>query len=744
MLTGEEIVPARRSMDRLKNHLGPPVLLLLILIGFFWKLTLTRQFTWLENPDVAYQFIPWEQVKAAAFHQGKLPLWDPYLWGGQSLIGQMQPGLTYPLNWIFDLLPLRDGHVRFGLLNWYLVLSHWMAAFFAYWLCRDLGCGRIASYIGGLAFALSGDVGTTVWIQKLNGMIWIPLVLLFFFRAVDGRRAVLSSALCGFVLGISWLAGHHQIPLYITISVGVLWAFYALRGGVLNRKVLELAGVWIVFLAMTSALQILPAYEYGREARRWIGLPDPVGWNQVVPFTIHREFSLGLSSLFGMIVPGAHKYADLYTGPIVLSLAALGISLCWRDARVRILCVISATGFLFSLGYQNVLYGIAYALVPMIQKAREPAAAVVFLNFGAAILAAFGFDGLRRCAESVWVRRVALYLAGLGAVMLVLILGLIVSKQLTSEFDDRIVLVSLLALTIAALYLAYQKQNLGYTTLGVCCLLMLLMDLGNSTGYYYVHQMDKANTTYLRRFSENQDILRWLRKQPGPFRIQVDSQELPFNYGDWYGLEVFNGYVASLPSRLVRLGLDSPHTRMLFGNRYWVSRKPRDLDQVEVFTAGSGLKIYESPGALPRVWTVHRAVSVSSTEQISPAFEDPRFNLRATALFLGETPRRLENCGGADDAKLVRSDFDTVVIEVDMKCGGLVMLSDNYDPAWSATVDGLPALIWDADTVIRGVEAGQGQHRIEMRYRPWTVILGALMLAMSVVGLITLVLFKRE
>jgi hypothetical protein len=574
-------------------------------------------------------------------------------------------------------------------------------------------------------------------------MIWMPLVLLFFFRAVEGRRAVFSSAACGFVLGISWLAGHHQIPLYMTITVGVLWAFYALRGRTIRPGVLKLAGVWAVFLAMTSALQILPAYQYGRAAHRWIGLPDPIGWNDVVPFTIHREYSLGLVSLFGMIVPGVHKYADLYAGPIILSLAALGISLCWRDARVRILSVIALAGFLFSLGYQNVLYGMAYSLVPMIQKAREPAAAVVFLNFGAAMLAAFGFDALHRHAESIWVRRVALWLAGLGAVVLALILGLIVSKQLTTEFDDRLVLISLLALGSAALYLAYQKQNVGYTTLGVCCLLMLLMDLGNSTGYYYAHQLDKSGAAYIKHFSENQDILQWLRSQPGPFRIQVDSQDIPFNYGDWYGVETFNGYVASLPSRLTNLGLDSPHIRMLFGNRYWVSRKPRDPDQVAVYTAGSGLKIFESPRALPRVWTVHQAASVSSQEQVSPAFENPAFDPRTTVLFLGESPR-LERCGGTDDAKLVRSDFDSVVMDVDMKCGGLVVLSDNYDPAWSATIDGRAVRIWDADTVIRGVEAGPGQHRIEMRYRPWTVIFGGLMFAMSVAGLMALARFQHK
>ncbi len=39
-----------------------PFLLLLIVIGFFWKLTLTNQYSWLQSPDLAYQVVPWIPV----------------------------------------------------------------------------------------------------------------------------------------------------------------------------------------------------------------------------------------------------------------------------------------------------------------------------------------------------------------------------------------------------------------------------------------------------------------------------------------------------------------------------------------------------------------------------------------------------------------------------------------------------------------------------------------------------------
>ena len=158
---------------------------------------------------------------------------------------------------------------------------------------------------------------------------------------------------------------------------------------------------------------------------------------------------------------------------------------------------------------------------------------------------------------------------------------------------------------------------------------------------------------------------------------------------------------------------------------------------MEVFTGESGLKVYESPGAMPRVWSVHKATSVSSANELGPAFEDPELNLRTTALFLGETPR-LISCNGGDNVVLARSEFDDVVIDASMQCRGMVILSDNYDSGWSATVDGRPARIWDAYTVVRGVEVEAGRHHIEMHYSPWSVKLGAAGFGLSLLGLLAL------
>jgi hypothetical protein len=65
-----------------------PALLFAIVTLFYWKLTLSDQYSWMESPDYAYQVLPWYQFQAGEWHAGRIPLWDPYAWSGQSLIGQ--------------------------------------------------------------------------------------------------------------------------------------------------------------------------------------------------------------------------------------------------------------------------------------------------------------------------------------------------------------------------------------------------------------------------------------------------------------------------------------------------------------------------------------------------------------------------------------------------------------------------------------------------------------------------------
>ena len=317
------------------RRLGPPLLLLAIIIGFFWKLTLSSHFTWLENPDLAYQVMPWQQVQAEAFHKGKLPLWDPYLWGGQSLIGQMQPGSAYPLNWILFLVPRVHGHIRPAALEWYFVVIHYMAALFCFFLLRDLKRGFAASLLGSVAFAAGGYFATVTFPQMLNGAVWTPLVFLFALRALRGERPLTNSALSGTFLGVSLLSGHHQVPIFIGLAMVGVWLYHLARQRTWRqiRSALSCIAIFGVFALLAGGLQTLPAIEYGRLSLRWAGASHPLAWNEAVPYRVHAEYSMAPDALVGAVFPTG-------TGPcmglVALTLAIFGVARGWHDRMVRL------------------------------------------------------------------------------------------------------------------------------------------------------------------------------------------------------------------------------------------------------------------------------------------------------------------------------------------------------------------------------------------------------------------------
>jgi hypothetical protein len=132
---------------------------------------------------------------------------------GQPLLGQVS-GVAYPVNWLLGFAPFREGRLSVTTVHWYLVWPHFQAALFAYWLCRDWKRSRGASILGGLTFSLSGFMANTESPQILNGAVWLPLVVLFLFRAVRGKRPVFSAALAGALVGVMWWSGHHEVPIY--------------------------------------------------------------------------------------------------------------------------------------------------------------------------------------------------------------------------------------------------------------------------------------------------------------------------------------------------------------------------------------------------------------------------------------------------------------------------------------------------------------------------------------------------
>ena len=719
-------------------RLGPALILLALTIAVFWKVALTGQYTWLNGPDLTEQVLPFLQEEARQWHQGEFPLWDPHHWAGQSLLGQDQPGVLYPLNWLLSLAPYRHGHISLQFMNWYFVLVHYLAALFAYLLARDLALGEFASICAGASFGLSGYMGTIEWPQMLNGALWAPLVLLFAIRALNGRRPLWNMALSGAIAGFSFYGGHHQIPMYTLLCVGVFLGFYVVFRGMPLRTAALLGVVCAGFAVLIGAPQLIPSYEYWARSLRWVSSANPVGFKDQVPYVVFDLFSMNPVTVLGLVVPSTFPNITPYVGVTILSCAIFAVAANWRARMVAPFAALGIFGLFFSLGKYSVFHGILYSVVPLLDKSRNAAFAMLIANLAIAILAGFGIECLLTERESVRraARGMAIVLLSAGALIWTVLLARGVFDGDKMFQYPAFAQLALSAVFAGCLFLAWAADHIPArgAKLGLICL--VLFDIGMVTTGNYPHR--EQGWPYVDSLSAYDDLADYLHQQPGPFRIYRNSADISFNFGDWYGFDEFGGMGAGMTENMYAMNGPS-NAFPILGVSYYLSRTPKDSGSEPVFRGKAGVNIYRMPGAFPRAWVVHRVESLKDRAERFGRINAPLDQLATSSFVVGAAPQVAE-CGG-DKVQITSLRPADIEIDVNMACQGMVVVSDNFFPGWRAEVDGRGSPTYEAYSFVEGVEVPEGTHHLRLHYVPLTLYAG---LGLTVLGLVGLALLRRR
>jgi hypothetical protein len=552
----------------------------------------------------------------------------------------------------------------------------------------------------------------------INGAVWAPLVFLFQFRVERSPRPVRDAALSGMFLGISFLSGHHQVPTLVALGWLGVWIYLCVR----DRRLIGPAALSLAIAGLCGAMQILPAYEYGRLARRWAGAPEPLEWNQPVPYSVQEHYDLKAFSLLGIVFPDVKANFDPFTGVAAFSLALLAVAAAGKDARVRVLAALGLGAILYALGHNTIFQGVLYAIVPDLDKTRSPSAMVVLFQLAVAALAAFGVDHL----DSAWTRPARWCLTIFAAVTLSATVWVLFTNKLKLPYDDRVVVTAVIALLMAALLYARPSRA------PALIILLLLFELGNYSQLHLAPRNDPNQMHWLNQMRGEPDLAGYIRAQAGFPRTEVAEDLFAPNWGAYHGIEMHGGFGASATVNVLDSEYFSLGGRQTWGVRYIVGTKPPAKGVVqEVLTLSSGVKLYQRD-AFPRAWAVHEIVAENPITKTGPE------GFRRMAFMPGEPPR-LESCDTAGEkVELIEHFADRLAIRADLACGGMVILSDTFFPGWRARVDHQPAQIYQVNGAMRGVVVPRGAHTVTMRYRPVSVYLGAALTLLGV--LISLVL----
>lgn len=731
-------VPPRRFL--------PVAVLAVFAVLFFWKITLSDEYSILCLQDWGIQFYPWYQFASFEIQRNHtLPLWDPFSFSGRNFVGEMQTGVFYPGNWFVYLGRLGE-MLSVDWLHGWIVLSFVAGGWAMYRCARSAGLARAGSLIAGLSFVFGGSMSRSAASQVniFHAWLWLPVVFLFFCRALrqSGARQQLKNALlAGAAWGMSFLAGHHEPGLYIGLAVAFWTALYLVRpchaAGRTGACALLLGSALFAFLA--AAVQLLPAFQYAKTAYRWAG--DPIAPNENIPLArLESTDRVEPRSLFSLLFPGVDErgQSDIYFGVLPLLLAVYGV---WRSGRPQAWRFAALAGFslAYCLAGYAPLHGILVAASPLLRMARESIRMLAVFHFALAMLAGAGTDRLlarlgrrdRRVLGALC-RLFGLFVGLAGFVLVALTLVAILHPDASiGRWQDRFswLYYDWLMMAVALGLLRWRlRRTFASQALALCIAAAMLVDLGpaNTTAIIPKSGADGRTNYYPPAIFRSPDLLQFVRTLQDEGRWDDETHVFPQNFQLIHRVRATLGYAATAPAPYMDYYWRRGRTREQLGVRYQFSRD-----------AGGSTVLLERPDPIPRFQLTRnvRPLGDRSVEEWLQSADyrsdavvlDPAewYKLPDEVTLLARQPA--EAPGGA---QLLWENNRRIELETSAQLPAFLMTSERYDEGWSVYVDGAEAPVVRCNGVLRGVWVPAGDHRISFRYVPPGLIGGVTLSAL--------------
>ena len=230
----------------------------------YYRLLFTNRV--LASGDILHYFYPYRDYASAALREGRIPLWNPYIFLGAPFLANPQAAVLYPLHWPLSWLPVTKQ------IAWSAALHTWLLGMGGYALLRHWRGSVWAGATTALVLAGSGFYGGLLGhINQMNGAAWLPWAALALdveaerggpwpVSANAWRGSLLRVAAFGVLTALMFLAGHTQ-TVYINLFGLGAWAVWPLGAELVAlRGVAGTAGRMGCMLAASACV-------YGRDAR---------------------------------------------------------------------------------------------------------------------------------------------------------------------------------------------------------------------------------------------------------------------------------------------------------------------------------------------------------------------------------------------------------------------------------------------------------------------------------------------
>ena len=631
-----------------------------------------------EGEDLAEHDLPQAALFGRTLARGELPLWNPHKGLGVPATEAPFMGPYYP-GFLLHLLLPPGAALNLGFLG-HIFLS----GLFMFWLCRGLGAGALAAGVGAASWILSSVFRLYAhegWLPETVAACYLPAAchLLLGLGRVRGA-ALLARRLAGAgaVLALMILGGH---PAYALVAA-LLALLFGLTSVETRGRVLLVLASFVLAAALSSPAWGPMLYE---------GTLAPRGGLEELGKTPSAPFSPG--DLLNYLSYDTGEGRLHFVGRPLLLLGLVGAALCLRR-RCR---------------------GVPVTLV---------AAGLLAVNAGGA---ATGIPLLNLVsAPGTWHMGVVLALC-VGGTLALHWLG-----QALSSWRRRAPLALVLAVG-----------------------LLQLADL-----VVYRAQMPVRLRQPLDAFYRTEPFQSFLAKDRSLYRVVTSPEDGPLwrvNQGTLAGVDCYNSRVKGVSTHrlngMVSLSSEvehrlDPRLLRLINVKYWlITRDDLTWDEArhpEGFELAAKQVVTLGQRKYLAVVLRHRDPFARAFLVGGPGQEDPHpvlMGITPDPLQRLQIPARAWKLLEARRPVKVQRQGNSYRVRYKTSEQRILILSEMFHPAWSATLDGEPLALAPMMGVFMGATAPWGEHEIIFEYRPvhlywcWGASLVGLLMVVGVMAL---------
>lgn len=697
-------------------------------------------------------------LMASEYRAGRIPLWNPHAFAGT-------PFARAPIFSPFELLYVLWPSPR--VLPWIQLLSACVGATGA-WLVavRLVKLSSLPAIVAGVTFPLSGFLMLWQGFDLTHSISVFPWELLAAVSLIE-RTTLLRMIGLALATSLELVSGQIDIAALVLLATGIAWIWHAIACVLVTRNVttivrplVAVAVGWGLGVLLTAPM-LLPLNEYlrtsARVASRSSGYEKrpPVGW-KALPLVVFPE-AYGTErdeSIFVLMAKGnrfnqLESAAGAYCGAVAF-LFAVPWAFQNRSRRGWVWCL-TAIGII-GLSWQCDVPGmIPIWRLPGLRLL--PANRFVFITAWAiSLLASIGLEQLlaKQSLSRPW------SISWGWIATFICIGGCLIGLAAWPAELNRLLPKPPRGLTIGGIKnqfaICYLHQLAWCLATAVCwgvaivrpalrvkiARIAAVMIVVEPVCHFWNFYHQPRPSDYYPRLP----VLEFIRNSPPGRTIGING--FPPRILESHDLNDIRGYDGVDPQAVVdvlKISADAefdpnsyaqtasfsplavtkegdetdirlhPTTDML-GLRYLISPIP-----IRNAPFNDGVfSVLINSHTMPRVWVPTRVIERPTEQAVLSSLSPWEFKPAKQAYLTNRPVALPDECFG--EVELKEQHPQRIVISANMRTSGLVVIGDRYDPGWKARVDGQEIDLLRVNYLLRGVFVPEGQHQIEMDYRP--------------------------